>query len=233
MCNINIAKIIYKLISGEISLQKPYDNFTCVFIALLIVFLDFSYTLWWCALAYVWYLSASKEWSTEAIERISSKIHFGIWMTSLIPIITALFSNKMRINDFIGFCQFSTYILSLIQLLIVLIGIVLAVKTAIGLQRISETLVCARRPPYKLDKLICRLFIIGLGVCMPWLVSVLCQFFENKNNIVVEMLKIGMKFLSYIFASFWVFSPKTFKTWNKFLRLKGRDKTVIMPITKV
>lgn len=182
----------------------------------------------------MWYLSASKEWSTEAIERISSKIHFVIWMLSLIPIICALFSNKMRINDFIGFCQFSTHILSLIEILIIVIGIVLAIRTSIGLRRIRKSLVCARRPPYKLDKLICRLFIISLGVCVPWLISVFCQFFENKStNIVIEMLKIGMKFLSFIFASFWVFSPKTFKTWNKLLRLKGKDKTVIMPISKV
>lgn len=219
------------MFSGDVSVQKPYDNLVCVFVALLIIFLDFSYTLWWCALSYVWYLSASKEWSTEAIEKIVSKVHVSIWAISLIPIVCALFSNKIKINDFIGFCEFSSYILLLFEVTIVVIGLILSMKTFTGLRRVKKALVTAGRSPYKLERLIYRLFIISLGICLPLFVSLICQFFDN--NFVLDMLEVCTKFLSYIFASFWVFSSKTFKSWNKLIRITTKDKTIIVPITKV
>lgn len=211
-------------------MQKPYESLGCVFVSLAITFLDSAYTLWWCAFSYVWYLSASKKWSTEALEKISSRVHVTIWTTSLVPIICALFSNKIKVNDFTGFCEFSTYVLPTVQLVLVLVGAVMVIKTLLALRNVRKALIQAGRSPVKLERLIYRFFIITIGICVPFVVSLICNFFDNFT---LDLLKIGFQFTSFTFATFWVFSSKTFKSWNKILRYKMKDKTVIMPITKV
>lgn len=117
-------------------------------------------------------------------------------------------------------------------MVVVLLGAVLAVITSVALKNVRKALIYAGRSPFKLERLICRLGVICLGIFLPLFVSLLCAFF---NTLSVTMLKVGLRFLSAIFASLWVFSAKTFKSWNKILKPKFSRKRnrETGPVTKV
>lgn len=217
------------LIPGEVMIERSYDNFLCVCMSLLLNFCDFSFSLWWCVFCFVWYLSASKEWSTEALEKISTRLHGVVWTLSFVPVTYTLISNNIKANHFTGFCDVNSYFLLAFQLVFVLTGAVLAVVTSVALKDVRRALIYAGRSPFKLERLICRLGVICLGIFIPLLVSLTCGFF---NTLSVALLKVGLRFLSVIFCSLWVFSSKTFKSWNKILRPKFSDKGNV-PVTKV
>lgn len=66
--------------AGNLAYEKPAESLSCVGISLILLFCDIAYTLWWTVFCFVWFLSAMKEWSTEAIERISSRLHAVVWI---------------------------------------------------------------------------------------------------------------------------------------------------------
>lgn len=213
-------------------MDNAYDSLICICASLLTNFCDFSFSLWLCVFCFVWYLSASKEWSTEAIEKISKRLHGLVWTLSFIPIVYGLIWNNIQTNHFTGFCEMNSYFISGFQMVFVLLGAILAVITSVALKNVRKTLIYAGRSPFKLERLICRLGVISLGMFLPLFVSLLCGFFDTLS---VALLKVGLRFLSVIFASLWVFSAKTFKSWNKILRpnFGGKRNGNTGPVTKV
>lgn len=211
---------------------RPLDGRACVVFVLLHTYFDFAYALWWCTFSYVWYLSASKEWSTEAIEKIAARVHSIVWSLSGVPIVHVLVFNSFKANSFNGFCEMSSLVLTMAQVFVVVLGMVLAVLTSQGLRSVRAALVYAGRSPHKLERLIYRLGIISLGIAVPLLVSVLCYF---SDSLYVELLKVCTRYLSIIFSTLWVFSYKTFRSWNKILRPRFTHKGLMRsgPVTKV
>ncbi|XP_018327987.1 frizzled-4-like isoform X2 [Agrilus planipennis] len=210
------------------NIEKPTENLSCVCFALIIIYIDVAVCLWWSVFCFVWYLTAAKEWSTEAIENISTRLHALIWTLSMIPIINSLMYKNIESNKTFGFCFVSSSILIIFELCTITLGCALALMMSTALKNVRKALVCAGRSPYKLERLILRLSVISVGICVPLFVSLLCNFFDN---FVVLLMKIAMQFLSAIFASLWVFSEKTFKSWNKVLKPVFRHKS--QTVTKV
>ncbi|KAF5270682.1 hypothetical protein FQA39_LY01420 [Lamprigera yunnana] len=93
---------------GVVLLEKPTDSLGCTSVALMLVYLDVATTVWWCVFSFVWYLSAAKEWSTEALEKISTKLHTFVWTTSTIPVVFILISRNIHLNELTGFCEISS-----------------------------------------------------------------------------------------------------------------------------
>ncbi|XP_022916616.2 frizzled-4-like [Onthophagus taurus] len=216
--------------SGDLSILKPYDNWLCISIALVLTFCEFAFCIWWFIFCLVWYLSAAKEWSTEAIERTAPRLHALTWTVSIIPIIYALISNNIVINEFSGFCEVTTLLLIIFEMIFTLLGAILAVLTSVALKNVRKTLIYAGKSPYKLERLIYRLGIISLGICLPLFICLMCYFLDNLT---VALLKVCLKLLSAVFAAIWVFSSKTFKRWNKIIRPSFTHKDLTMPVTKV
>jgi len=212
------------------------DNWICFLTALSMIFFDFAYIFWWFAFSYVWYLSASKEWSTEAIEKISARIHSIIWSLSLTPVVHTLVSNNIQVNVFTSFCQVDSITLDALQIIIVLLGLILSIFTSKSLRKVTKMLTLAGRSPVKLYRLIYRLTSISFGISLPLLLHILCDFYYDNNNM-IEFIKISSKFLSVILCTFWVFSYKTFKSWNKLLKpsFNFTTKTLLRhsPVSKV
>ncbi|XP_017775926.1 PREDICTED: frizzled-10-like [Nicrophorus vespilloides] len=208
---------------------KPFDNWLCVNAALLGAFCDCAYCLWWCTFSYVWYLSASKEWSTEAIERIAARLHSIVWTLSVCPIVYALVFNAIVSNPSTGFCETSSDVVLFVELGIVICGMALSVSTSLALRNVKKTLVHAGRSPYKLERLIYRLGLISFGISVPLLTHLIAHYFD------LEYIAVGAKFSSVIFSTFWVFSYKTFRSWNKVLRPNFTHKGLRQqsPVTKV
>lgn len=217
--------------TGGASIIKPY-NLLCVSIALVVTFCEFAFCMWWCIFCLVWYLSAAKEWSTEAIERTSQVLHAVTWTTSTMPVIYALVSNNITINEFSGLCEINSYISIICQMIFVLAGAIMAVLTSVALKNVRKALIYAGRSPYKLERLIYRLGVISSGICFPLFICLMCYFVDTLT---VALMKTCLRLLSAIFASFWVFSSKTFKSWNKILRppFSNHKNLHSVPVTKV
>lgn len=185
--------------------------------------------LWWCVFSFVWYLTAAKEWSTEAIEKISTRLHAVVWSISTIPLIFVLINRNIELNQLTGLCQISSYQLLIFKLCFVVFGCCLGVITSIALKNVRKALLYDGKCPYKLERLILRLCIISVGIFLCLFSNLLCGFY--MHNFYVVLVSVGLQFLCAIFASLWVFSSKTFKKWNKILRPTLRNKS--MPCTKV
>ncbi|KAF5291436.1 hypothetical protein FQR65_LT01747 [Abscondita terminalis] len=160
-------------------LEKPTDSLGCTSVALLLVYIDVATCSWWTVFCFVWYLSASKEWSTEAIEKISTKLHAFVWTFSTIPLVFILISRNIRSNELSGFCEISGTFLTVSQLLTVTIGFSLGIFTSIALKNVRVTLIDDGLSPYKLERLILRLGIISLGIFVCLFFSLTSNFFEN------------------------------------------------------
>lgn len=203
--------------------------------ALLLLFCEASFALWWFIFALVWFLSAAKEWSTEAIERISTRLHATVWITSVSITVHVLLSDYITTDEFTGLCVAKNNFLAIAEVAFVVLGAVFAVVTSVALKNVRKALVFlyAGKPAFKLERLIYRVGITSLGMCVPLFVCLMCSFFDSLTTL---MVSVGMRFLSAIFAAMWVFSSKTFRNWNKILRpafaakgLRAGD----IPVTKV
>lgn len=219
------------IVSDSTILEKPTDSLSCTFVALFLVYIDVATCFWWCIFSFVWYLSAAKEWSTEAIEKVSTQLHAIVWSLSTVPLIFILISRNISLNELTGFCQISSYILVIFQLGFVTIGSSLGIFTSVALKNVRKALVYEGRCPYKLERLILRLGIISLGICTSLIFNLLCNIFDNLYALLIQ---VSLQFLSATFAALWVFSSKTFKSWNKLLCPSSRNKGLQnMPSTKI
>ncbi|KAJ8910140.1 hypothetical protein NQ315_016109, partial [Exocentrus adspersus] len=200
--------------AGVSLLEKPAESLSCVGISLILLFCDLAYSLWWCIFCFVWFLSAMKEWSTEAIEKISTRLHTTVWIFSAIPMFYILMSNNISINYLSGFCEVKTPALVLFQLFFMLVSCALAILMLIALRNVRNTLLLAGRSPEKLERLFYRLLIISLGIFIPHFVYLICQFYDT---FAVALFKLVLRKISIIFSTLWVYSPKTFEMWNELI----------------
>lgn len=219
--------------AARTELAKPSDSLTCIAAALVLLFCEMAFALWWCVFCLVWFLSAAKEWSTEAIEKISTRIHACLWTLSSISILYTLLSNDIVANQRTGLCQMRSHVLVIVQLVLVVFGSILAVLTSVALKNVRRALVYlyAGRSPFKLERLICRLSVTNIGISVPLLVCLLCNFFDTQT---AALVKVALRLLCAIFAALWVVSSKTFRKWNKILRPATANKELReIPVVKV
>lgn len=197
-------------------METPTNSLVCILTALLLVYLDMATALWWCIFSFSWYLSAAKEWSTEAIERISFRLHASAWILSSLPLMSALLTENVAFDDTTGLCSLSSYIFTAFQFVSTFLGCFLAILTSFAMKNIRKALLYGGRSPYKLERLILRLAVISVGICVTLVSNLLSEYFVISFYVV--LVGVALKCLCAIFASFWVFSTKTFKSWNKLLR---------------
>lgn len=211
-------------------LNRSYDSCICIGSALITTYFEIAYANWWLIFAYVWYLSAAREWSTEAIERISCRLHHYVWTSSLLPIIYVLLANAISFNTITGVCQLDSRLLTAVAALIVSVGGMLSILTTRALHRVKLTLLYSGSRPYKLDRLVYRLCVISFGICVSLLIALGARHMRSYSrqeqqsdsssatgNLTTELVRIGGFCASACFASLWVVSAKTFRTWNKFV----------------
>lgn len=213
--------LILDLFSGNLAYEKPAESLSCVGIALILLFCDIAYTLWWTVFCLVWFLSAMKEWSTEAIEKVSSRLHAIVWIFSAIPMFYVLMSNHISINHRSGFCEVTNRVLVAFQLFFMVISSVLALLTSVALKNVRKTLIIAGRSPLKLERLFYRLLVISVGISVPYLMYLMCQFYHTFT---LTLLKLVLRKSSIIFATLWVYSPKTFYMWRDLICFCGKSK---------
>lgn len=197
--------------TGNLAYEKPAESLSCVGISLILLFCDIAYTLWWTVFCFVWFLSAVKEWSTEAIEKISTRLHAVVWIFSAIPMFYVLMSNHISVNHLSGFCEVTNKVLVFFQLFFMIISSILAVFTSVALKNVRRTLIIAGRSPLKLERLFCRLLVISIGISVPYFMYLMCQFY---NTFTITLVKLVLRKTSIIFATLWVYSPKTFDMWR-------------------
>ncbi|XP_050302630.1 frizzled-2-like isoform X2 [Anthonomus grandis grandis] len=197
--------------TGNLAYEKPAESLSCVGIALILLFCDIAYTLWWTVFCFVWFLSAMKEWSTEAIEKISTKLHAIVWICSAIPMFYVLMSNHISINHLSGFCEVTNKVLVFFQLFFMILSSILAVLTSVALKNVRKTLMIAGRSPVKLERLFYRLLLISVGISAPYLMYLMCQFY---NTFTLTLVKLVLRKTSIVFATLWVYTPKTFEMYR-------------------
>ncbi|XP_048519904.1 frizzled-4 isoform X2 [Dendroctonus ponderosae] len=184
--------------AGNLAYEKPAESLSCVGIALILLFCDIAYTLWWTVFCLVWFLSAVKEWSTEAIEKVSSRLHAIVWIFSAIPMFYVLMSNHISINHHSGFCEVTNRVLVAFQLFFMMISSVLALLTSVALKDVRKTLINAGRSPVKLERLFYRLLVISVGISVPYLMYLMFQFYHTFK---LTLLKLLLRKSSIIFAT--------------------------------
>ncbi|CAH0564632.1 unnamed protein product [Brassicogethes aeneus] len=146
-----------------------------------------------------------------------------MWIYSVLPML------YIQVNAMSGFCEIKNMSLIKFQLIFMVISVCLTVLTALALKNIRRTLMEAGRSPFKLEILFYRLLIISVGISLPHICYLLGQFYDTYN---VALVKLVLRTVSIIFSTLWVYSPKTFRTWNDLICSAFKSKPETRVITE-
>lgn len=199
-------------------------------------YLMLSAACWWLIFGLCWYLSAEKQWSSEALEQKAGLFHVCAWVPPLVPPIAALLFGAVKPNELTGLCSAPGYteIPTLILLITGGIFIVLAAKSLKKLQFSCNS--------GKLYQMTNRILHFGLIYFLPAVIAMCLMLLESKVNVVKkvkpcqpgdicqppEKLTIGLSLAKLFFILFggaltgiWVWSRKTCKSCRSRMAFGG------------
>lgn len=199
-------------------------------------YLMLSAASWWLIFGVCWYLSAAKQWSSEALEQKAGLFHVLAWVPPLVPPIAALLFGAVKPNELTGLCSAPGYteIPALILLVTGGIFIVLAAKSLKKLQ-----FSCNNGKLYQMTN---RILHFGLIYFLPALIAMCLMLLESKVNVAKkvkpcqpgdicqppEKLSISLSLAKLFFVLFggaltgiWVWSRKTCKSCRSRMAFGG------------
>uniref|UniRef100_A0A7E4VRH7 Frizzled-4 n=1 Tax=Panagrellus redivivus TaxID=6233 RepID=A0A7E4VRH7_PANRE len=81
------------------------DNTVCVMSFLFTYYFSIAGVLWWLMLTFTWYLSASRKWVQEEIEKRSTYLHLFAWGIPCFLTIFVLITQKVDASELTGICS--------------------------------------------------------------------------------------------------------------------------------
>lgn len=163
--------------TSDISANQCSINSQCLAYFIIINYLMISASLWWLVFGLCWWLSTSKQWSPEALERKSGLFHVICWLVPLASPIAALLFGAIKKTELTGMCTAFgfTEIPSLSLLVIGAIFIILSARSLRSLRSSWKN--------NKLSQVMSRILLFGTIFVVPALVSTVLMFFDYDHEL--------------------------------------------------
>jgi hypothetical protein len=196
-------------------------NSQCLAYFIIINYLILSASFWWLIFGLCWWLSTSKQWSPEALERKSGIFHVFAWLVPLAFPISALLFGAIKTNELTGICtapgftEFPS------------IGLFIGGQIFIVLSSKSLKSLRVSWKNSKLSQVRNRILIFGCVFFVPALISVVLMFVDNfnynlpacrsdeiceqprKKSIDISIVQYFCLLIGGCLSGFWVWSKKT------------------------
>ncbi|CRK89627.1 CLUMA_CG003269, isoform A [Clunio marinus] len=205
--------------TSDMSASQCVINSQCLAYFIIINYLMISASFWWFIFGLCWWLSTSKQWSPEALERKSGLFHVLAWLVPLASPIAALLFGVIKKTELTGMCTAVgfTEIPSLILLSIGAIFIVLSAKSLRSLRSSWKN--------NKLSQVMSRILFFGTIFVIPAIISTVLMFFDydvdlrsclpgevcyqpEKRSINITIIRYACLLIGGI-SGMWVWSKKT------------------------
>uniref|UniRef100_A0AC34RBX0 G-protein coupled receptors family 2 profile 2 domain-containing protein n=1 Tax=Panagrolaimus sp. JU765 TaxID=591449 RepID=A0AC34RBX0_9BILA len=145
------------------------DNSVCVVSAVFTHYFWTAGCLWWLMLTFTWYLSASRKWVQEEIEKRATYLHLISWGVAAFSTIFVLITQNVDANELTGICgvgflHFETFVGVVVapQLFILLFGLVFAILGFGSLRKQKQCFKHRGTDTSKLDKFITKMSLFTL-----------------------------------------------------------------------
>lgn len=228
-----IYSIVYVL---QGAFGGPEHQASCMVTSVIVYYTYLAGATWWTAFVLCWYLSASRDWSTEALtNQLSPRLHLICWGAPFL--ITCVFWGHL--GTFTDTCSFHQPFAVLIpHTTLNFVIIVLFISSVRALFRVRRTLRAAGRSEGKLERLMTRLGVYILLYLVPsitWLgVVSWSSLFPCNVWVGLGYVRILLPLMVGVLSGMWIWTRKTCKTWRKVLSINPPKKIRRnVPVTRV
>ncbi|CAO1389654.1 unnamed protein product [Diamesa tonsa] len=206
--------------TNDLSVNQCSVNSQCLAYFIIMNYLIISASFWWLVFGLCWWLSTSKQWSAEALERKSGSFHVLAWLVPLASPIAALLFGAIKTNELTGMCTAPgfTEIPSFILLVSGAVFILLSAKSLKSLRSSWKN--------NKLSQVMSRILMFGTIFAIPATVAVVLMFFDNdydlpaclpgeicsqpeKRFINISIFRYACQLIGGLMSGVWVWSKKT------------------------
>uniref|UniRef100_A0A9L0K5K4 Frizzled class receptor 9 n=1 Tax=Equus asinus TaxID=9793 RepID=A0A9L0K5K4_EQUAS len=211
-------------------IQEGLENTGCTLVFLLLYYFGMASSLWWVVLTLTWFLAAGKKWGHEAIEAHGSYFHMAAWGLPALKTIVILTLRKVAGDELTGLCYVASMdAAALTGFVLVPLSCYLVLGTSflltgfVALFHIRKIMKTGGTNTEKLEKLMVKIGVFSILYTVPATCVIVCYVYERGSvpTVAVFMLKIFMSLVVGITSGVWVWSSKTFQTWQSLGR-RGR-----------
>uniref|UniRef100_A0A8C9USR2 Frizzled class receptor 9 n=1 Tax=Spermophilus dauricus TaxID=99837 RepID=A0A8C9USR2_SPEDA len=211
-------------------IQEGLENTGCTLVFLLLYYFGMASSLWWVVLTLTWFLAAGKKWGHEAIEAHGSYFHMAAWGLPALKTIIVLTLRKVAGDELTGLCYVASMdAAALTGFVLVPLSCYLVLGTSflltgfVALFHIRKIMKTGGTNTEKLEKLMVKIGVFSILYTVPATCVIVCYVYERLNldfwrgsvpTVAVFMLKIFMSLVVGITSGVWVWSSKTFQTWQ-------------------
>jgi frizzled len=204
-----------ELIENQCSIDSK-----CLIYFIIVSYLIISASFWWLIFGLCWWLSASQQWSPEALEKKSGLFHVIAWLLPISFPTAALLFGVIEKVESIGMCTafgFTEYP----TLILLIIGELFIILSAKSLKRLELS--------WKNDKLAqvtSKILMFGIIFVAPMIISILLMLFDydkvlkpclpgeicyqpEKRKINITVIRYACLLIGGIICGSWVWSKKT------------------------
>uniref|UniRef100_A0A3Q1MCH2 Frizzled class receptor 9 n=1 Tax=Bos taurus TaxID=9913 RepID=A0A3Q1MCH2_BOVIN len=217
-------------------IQEGLENTGCTLVFLLLYYFGMASSLWWVVLTLTWFLAAGKKWGHEAIEAHGSYFHMAAWGLPALKTIVILTLRKVAGDELTGLCYVANMdAAALTGFVLVPLSCYLVLGTSflltgfVALFHIRKIMKTGGTNTEKLEKLMVKIGVFSILYTVPATCVIVCYVYERLNmdfwrgsvpTVAVFMLKIFMSLVVGITSGVWVWSSKTFQTWQSLCHRK-------------
>uniref|UniRef100_A0A4X2K608 Frizzled class receptor 9 n=1 Tax=Vombatus ursinus TaxID=29139 RepID=A0A4X2K608_VOMUR len=224
-------------------IQEGLENTGCTLVFLLLYYFGMASSLWWVVLTLTWFLAAGKKWGHEAIEAHGGYFHMAAWGLPALKTIVILTLRKVAGDELTGLCYVgSTDASALTGFVLVPLSCYLVLGTSflltgfVALFHIRKIMKTGGTNTEKLEKLMVKIGVFSILYTVPATCVIVCYPCAaaaipggrrdcslrggSVPTVAVFMLKIFMSLVVGITSGVWVWSSKTFQTWQSLCHRK-------------
>ncbi|VEL14551.1 unnamed protein product, partial [Protopolystoma xenopodis] len=85
--------------------RSGHEGTWCTIVFLIVYYFGTASHLWWVMLSLAWYLSASRKWSHEGVESVSSVFHLFAWALPALFAVFLLILHQIDADELTGVCS--------------------------------------------------------------------------------------------------------------------------------
>jgi frizzled len=158
--------------TSDVGANQCTINSQCLAYFIIINYLTISAAFWWLVFGLCWWLSTSKQWSPEALERKSGIFHVLAWLVPLASPIAALLFGAIKKTELTGMCTAFGFT-EIPTLILLVVGAVFIILSARSLRSLRSSW-----KNNKLSQVMSRILLFGTIFAVPAIASTVLMFFD-------------------------------------------------------
>ncbi|KAJ6637279.1 Frizzled-3, partial [Pseudolycoriella hygida] len=209
-------------------------------------YLTLSAATWWLIFSLCWYLSSSKQWSSEALEKKSGLFHVMAWVLPLAPPIAALLWGAVKQQELTGMCSSFGFV-KIPTLFLLVVGAIFTILASRSLKGLSVT-VNDDSFNRRLTQVRTRILVFSCVFFVPAFLAVVLGFFElhyetvpscvfgepclspKKYSSIPTLMRLFFILAGGSMGGMWVWSKKTCDSYRS--RISSTPSTSSSAATK-